>query len=154
MTSKQCWQQGIKKLNSNSVRKNVSGVPWWLSRLMIQCCHCCSSGLIPGPGKFGMPPAHTKREREMGVGVAGRMEGRTRQKSCLMDMLFHRQKLSYRELTTCHLEETIDGFEKHKRYKDSIFRIYHYWNIISQQITDGQAPVWSSSLHLSAGTLL
>ena len=27
----------------------VSGVPVWLHRLRIQPCHCCGSGLIPGP---------------------------------------------------------------------------------------------------------
>lgn len=27
-----------------------NGVPWWFSRIKIWCCHCCSSGFIPGPG--------------------------------------------------------------------------------------------------------
>ena len=26
------------------------GVPWWLSRLRIRCCHCCGIGSIPSQG--------------------------------------------------------------------------------------------------------
>ena len=32
------------------LNSRVSGVPWWLIRLRIQCCHCCGSGSIPGLG--------------------------------------------------------------------------------------------------------
>ena len=45
-----------KNINSNlAYKKSLLGVPWWHSRLRIQCCHCCGSdhccglGLIPGP---------------------------------------------------------------------------------------------------------
>ena len=31
-------------------KKEMTGDPWWLSRLRIQHFHCCGSGLIPGPG--------------------------------------------------------------------------------------------------------
>ena len=27
------------------MKPSSSGIPWWLSRLMIQCCHCCGSGV-------------------------------------------------------------------------------------------------------------
>ena len=29
--------------------KSYLGVPWWLSRLRIQCCHCGDMDSIPGP---------------------------------------------------------------------------------------------------------
>ena len=32
--------------------KSVMGVPWWLSRLKIQHCHCCSSGYICSMGSI------------------------------------------------------------------------------------------------------
>ena len=32
-------------------KKNAEmGVPWWFSRLRIQHCHCCSLGVVSGPG--------------------------------------------------------------------------------------------------------
>ena len=33
-----------------SCMKRVGGVPWWLSRLRIQHCHCCGMGSVPCPG--------------------------------------------------------------------------------------------------------
>ena len=35
-----------------------SGVPWWLSRLRIQHCHCCGSGCSCGSGSI---PAETSK---------------------------------------------------------------------------------------------
>ena len=47
-----CMKEGSIK----EEKKKSLGVPWWLSRLGIQCCHyyglghCCGAGLIPDPG--------------------------------------------------------------------------------------------------------
>ena len=46
-------------LGSCYCRMTNGGVPWLLSRLKIQCCHCCSTGSIPRPGTsacFGVQP--------------------------------------------------------------------------------------------------
>jgi len=33
---------------TTEVRYSKIGVPWWLGRLKIQCCHCCGSGRCCG----------------------------------------------------------------------------------------------------------
>ena len=32
-------------------------------QLRILCCHCCGSGLIPGPGNFRMPQAQPRGKK-------------------------------------------------------------------------------------------
>ena len=42
-----CLKEGF---SDSSIKITTPGVPWWLSGLRSQCCHCCGSGLIPGLG--------------------------------------------------------------------------------------------------------
>ena len=41
------------------IKKMHMGVPWWLSRLRIQCCHCSSSGCCCGRGSTLGPGTST-----------------------------------------------------------------------------------------------
>ena len=43
-----------EKLSRKKVFKSKQdlGIPWWLSGLRIQCCHCYGIGSIPGLGTF------------------------------------------------------------------------------------------------------
>ena len=49
-------------------KEGKPGDPSWLSGLRIQCCHCCDTGLIPGPGNYTCCKVQpkTKKERERG----------------------------------------------------------------------------------------
>ena len=57
--------KAVRKMNGKLSR---SGVPWWLSRLRIQCCYCCGSesllwhGFDPWPWNFHMPWVWTKKK--------------------------------------------------------------------------------------------
>ena len=46
-------------------KKDHIGVPWWLSWLRVQPCHCCGSDSIPSPGTSACCgyAQKTKRER-------------------------------------------------------------------------------------------
>ena len=48
------WER-LKKRQKRTKKKkekkrNPPGVPWWHSGLRSQHCHCCASGISPGPG--------------------------------------------------------------------------------------------------------
>ena len=46
------------------IQRTKPGVPLWLSGLRIcLVCHCCGSGLIPGPGNFHRPRAWLKQNK-------------------------------------------------------------------------------------------
>ena len=51
------WAEIHEKASLRCKNSDV-GVPWWLSGLSIQHCHCCGTGSIPGPGIFAcwVPP--------------------------------------------------------------------------------------------------
>ena len=51
------------------------GVPWWLSRLRIQHCHCCGMGLIPGSGTFFWGGGGRPWELLYAMGVAKKKGG-------------------------------------------------------------------------------
>ena len=47
-------------------RNNKIGVPWWPSRLRIQCCHYSGTGLIPGAGTSACQECRKERKKRKG----------------------------------------------------------------------------------------
>ena len=42
-----------------SSKKAQAGVLWWLSKLRLQCCHCCGKGYRGGKGSVSGPGIST-----------------------------------------------------------------------------------------------
>ena len=42
----------------------ILGVPLWLSRLRIQCCHCCGASSIPGWGTLHVRGTAKKKKKK------------------------------------------------------------------------------------------
>ena len=61
-------------------KKLSCGVPWWVSRLRIQHCHCCGMGSVPGLGtSVGHGCSKKKKERKR--------KKETKKPSCVQDRI-------------------------------------------------------------------
>ena len=59
---------GLQGHSSLGLELRLGRVPWWCSRLRIQCCHCCGVGLIPDPRTsvcLRHGPSHPKKDSVM-----------------------------------------------------------------------------------------
>ena len=59
-----CMQQGETARAAYQQEAKGLGIPWWLSRLRSQPCHCCGMGSIPGLGTSAFKKKKRKKERK------------------------------------------------------------------------------------------